>query len=254
MALLLSGDFERGLVEYEWRTRGAYAPVRAFTQPRWDGSPLAGRTILMYAEAALGDTIQFVRYACLAKAQGAKVIVECQRPLYRLLTRCRGIDHLVGRDDPLPTCDVWVQLMSLPYFFRTRLDTVPADIPYLGADPALVQQWRGELTALLGLKIGIAWKGSPHADADGRSIPVTEFAPLAAIPGVRLVSFRPRTSAAQATRVLKELGRTGASSWRDQSGQWSWRCHTWSACFSGWKRSLPDYSTQPDRRRSFDVW
>jgi hypothetical protein len=143
----------------------------------------------MYAEGGLGDTIQFVRYARLAQEQGATVVVECQRPLVRLLARCPGIDHLVAHGDALPAHDVEVPLLSLPYCFRTRLETIPAKVPYLWTDPGLVEQWRQELAAVIGLKIGINWQGS-KGDNDPRSIPLTAFAPLAAVPGVRLFSLQ----------------------------------------------------------------
>ncbi len=202
--LLLLGDYEQGLAEYEWRLRRADAPPRVFAQPRWDGSPLAGRTILLYGEPTellLGDTIQFVRYARLLKEQGGTVIVECPRPLLRLLSRCPGIDHLVGRGDPLPAHDVRAHLMSLAYLFRTRVDTIPAPIPYLEADAALVEQWRRELASVSGFKIGIAWNGSSKADAGGRSLPVTEFAPLAVVPRVRLISLQKGPGSEQLAEV-----------------------------------------------------
>jgi Flp pilus assembly protein TadD len=186
---LLLGDFQRGWAEYQWLWRRRHVSPRVFAQPRWDGSPLAGRTILLYADHGLGDTIQFIRYAGLVKEQGATVIVECQKPLRHLLARCPGIDTLVAGCDPLPHFDLQAALMSLPYLFQTRLDTIPAQIPYLWADPVLVEQWRPELTALRGFKIGIAWQGS-GGPKDPRSIPVREFAPLAAVPGVRLVSLQ----------------------------------------------------------------
>ncbi len=188
---LLLGDFDRGWPEFEWRWRLPGLRPRIFTQPRWDGSPLAGRTLLLYAEQGLGDTLQFVRYARLAKEQGATVIVECQKPLLRLLARCPGIDQLVGQGDPTPPHDVCAPLLSLPSLFRTTVDTIPAAVPYLEADPALVEQWRQELASLSGFKIGINWQGNPHYQHDRqRSLPLREFAPLAGLPGVRLVSLQ----------------------------------------------------------------
>jgi tetratricopeptide (TPR) repeat protein len=192
LVLLMQGDFEKGWSEYErfWRRRD-FGP-RVFAQPRWDGSPLAGRTILLHDAPGLGDTLQFVRYARLAKEQGATVILECQRELLRLLARCPGIDQLVARGDPLPAHDVRAQLLlSLPYCFRTRLDTIPAEIPYLWADPTLVEHWRPEVAALPGFKIGINWQGR-GGSKDPRSIPLREFAPLAAVPGVLLLSLQKR--------------------------------------------------------------
>jgi Flp pilus assembly protein TadD len=112
---LLRGDFEKGWTEFEWRWQYKDFPPRPFRQPRWDGTPLNGRSILLHAEQGLGDTIQFIRYAALVKELGGRVIVECQRSLVRLLAGCAGIDELVGQGAGLPDFDVHCPLFSLPY-------------------------------------------------------------------------------------------------------------------------------------------
>ena len=73
----------------------------------------------------------FIHYAPLVKRRNGTVIVECHRPLTRLLATCSGIDRLVGKGDVLPDFDVHAPLMSLPRIFQTRLDSIPASIPYL---------------------------------------------------------------------------------------------------------------------------
>src|SRR5205807_1543649 len=121
---------------------------------------LAGRTILLYAEQALGDTIQFIRYAPLVKARGGNVIVECQPSLLGLLGSCPGIDRLVPRGSPLPPFDVQIALLSLPGLLGTTLENISANVPYLAADPARVASWQIELGYRNEFKIGIAWQGS----------------------------------------------------------------------------------------------
>jgi tetratricopeptide (TPR) repeat protein len=192
LALLLLEDFERGWPEYEWRWRGDDAPPAvSLNRPRWDGSLLAGRTLLLWTEQGLGDTIQFVRYAGLAKAQGANVVLACPGALVPLLRSCRGIDRLVPQGEPLPPCDVHAPLMSLPLLFGTTAASVPADVPYLSADPALVQRWGPFLDPLPGFKVGIAWQGNPSYRDDGaRSVPLVQFEALAHVPGARLVSLQ----------------------------------------------------------------
>jgi tetratricopeptide (TPR) repeat protein len=188
---LLSGDFQRGWAEYQWRWKTKVSPPRDFRQPLWDGRPLEGSTILLHAEQGLGDTIQFVRYAALVQQRGGSVIVECPRPLASLLKSCAGIDRLVARGDPLPAFDVQAPLLSLPGIFQTTLDNLPATIPYLFADADLVQRWRQELACLAGLKIGIAWRGSPaHVNDRARSLPLRCFESLARLPGVHLLSLQ----------------------------------------------------------------
>ncbi len=69
---LLLGDYQRGWADYEWRWQCKKAfHLPAFSQPRWDGGALAGKTILLYAEQGLGDTLHFVRYAPRVKSYGA---------------------------------------------------------------------------------------------------------------------------------------------------------------------------------------
>jgi len=189
---LLSGDYRRGWPEYEWRWRCKRTiPLPPFSQPRWDGGPLQGRTILLSGEQGLGDTLQFVRYAPLVKALGGRVVLQCPNELLPLLSRMAGIDRLVAADAALPPFDVYAPLMSLPAAFHTTLETIPAEIPYLSADPGLVAHWRQELTGIRGFRVGIAWQGSPrHAWDRLRSTALEQFEPLAGVDGVRLISLQ----------------------------------------------------------------
>jgi hypothetical protein len=178
IAWLQMGDYERGWPEYEWRWQTEDFTPRSFRQPRWDGSPLEGRTILLHTEQGLGDTIQFIRYAPLVQQRGGVVLVEAAARLLPLLARCPGIDRLVARGTPLPAFDVETPLLSLPALFGTTLQTVPAAIPYLSAEPERLAHWRGELQGAAGLKIGIAWRGSASYRGDRqRSIPLRHFGP-----------------------------------------------------------------------------
>ena len=138
MIRLLQGDFERGWPEYEWRwlARGVRRIRPSFSQPLWDGSDLAGRTILLHAEGGLGDTLQFIRYAPLVKQRGGTVVLDTHPALVELLSRCQGIDHIIARGTPLPEFDVDVPLMSLPFIFRTRIETIPAAVPYIKVAPS----------------------------------------------------------------------------------------------------------------------
>jgi tetratricopeptide (TPR) repeat protein len=201
---LLRGDLERGWPDYEWRWRCArHSPMPDFTQPRWDGGTLDGRTILLYAEQGLGDTLHFVRYAPLVRARGGRVIVQCQGALIPLLSRSRGIDGLVAWGDGPPPFDVYVPLMTLPSLFHTTLERIPADIPYLFADPDLIAHWRRELAPIRGLRVGIAWQGSPRHPWDRhRSVSLNAFEPLARIEGVQLISLQQGHGAEQ----LRDLG------------------------------------------------
>ncbi len=191
MILLLLGDWEKGWEEYEWRWQTGDFPRYAFGRPRWDGSPLGGRSILLYSEQGLGDTIQFIRYVPLVKERGGRVIVQGHAPLLELLKSMPGIDHLLPGGERPPDFDVHAPLLSLPAIFRDPLDMVPATVPYLHADDKLVEKWRRELAPLNGKKIGIAWQGRPtHRGDKQRSIPLTKFTQLGKLPGVHLISLQ----------------------------------------------------------------
>jgi FkbM family methyltransferase len=191
LAWLRSGDFEGGWPEYEWRWGCKEFLPPSYPQPPWDGSPLAGRTILLYTEQGLGDTIQFIRYAPLVQQRGGRVIVACQKPLARLLARCPGIDQLVTKGEALPPFEVHAPLLSLPRLFGTTLASIPAEVPYLRADEALVAQWCRELAPIRAFKVGIAWQGSlKHRGDRHRSFRLAQLAPLARLAGVRLFSLQ----------------------------------------------------------------
>jgi tetratricopeptide (TPR) repeat protein len=192
---LRTGDFDRGWPEYEWRWRMKEYRPPPFRQPLWDGRPPDGRTILLNAEQGFGDTLQFIRYATLVKERGARVLVQCQRPLLRLLASCPGVDEVIGQGEELPAMDFHAPLLSLPGIFRTSLKTIPADVPYLFADLALIEHWRAELEPIAGFKVGIFWRGT--ATDPARIIPLACFASLAGLPGVRLVSLQKGPGAEQ---------------------------------------------------------
>src|SRR5262249_27414826 len=179
-AWLRMGDFEQGWPEFEWRWQRKDFPLRPFSQPLWDGSPLSGRTILLHAEQGLGDTLQFIRYAPLVKRYGGRVIVECQETLLSLLVTCRGIDGLLPKGSVLPHFDTHAPLLSLPRILGTTLTTVPAEVPYLFAQPEAMERWRVELGPVPAFKVGIAWQGNPaHVNDYHRSVSLARFEPLA---------------------------------------------------------------------------
>jgi hypothetical protein len=210
LALLLRGEYERGWPETEWLWRAKRpSPLAAFPQPLWDGSPLQGRTILLHTDQGLGDILQFIRYAPLVKQRGGlkgsepcgtplgeppapvTVLVQCYPALASLLSRCPGVDGVVPKGSPPPDFAVHALLQSLPGIFRTTLATVPAKVPYVFADPARAEHWRGELQDLSGFRIGIAWQGNvKHRWDRHRSIPLGHFEPLSRIAGVRLLSLQ----------------------------------------------------------------
>jgi len=191
MLRLKAGDFERGWTEYEWRWKQPRVRRPHTDAPLWDGSPLEGLTILLHAEQGKGDTIQFARYAAMIQERGGRVIVSAEPSMLPLLRMARGVDQLVSRDDSPPLHDVQAALLSLPACFGTTLESVPADVPYLAPSADLCERWKDELKDIGGFKVGIAWQGNPQYPGDkSRSIPLSQFAPLAALDGVTLFSLQ----------------------------------------------------------------
>ena len=164
----------------------------------------------MAAEGSLRDAFQFIRYARLVKDRGGRVIVRCARSLVPILESCRVADVFYGDDEPLPECDFEIPLTALPKVFRTVLDTIPAQVPYLSVDPSLVDSWKSQLADTRGFKVGIGWQdNAPCPGAGHGSIPLAHFAPLAAIPGVQLVSLQkgvPAEQLAEARFSVLDLG------------------------------------------------
>jgi tetratricopeptide (TPR) repeat protein len=182
--LLTLGKYEQGWRDYEWRWRAnlkLLAPPRKLSEPRWDGSPLNGRTILLHTEQGFGDAIQFARYIPLVADRGGRIILECQPELVRPLRTVRGVDRIITRGEALPRFDVHSPLMSLPLAFGTTLQTIPSQFPYLSADQAMSARWKTRLDPIPAkLKIGIVWAGSPKHRLDRqRSMTIDHLAPLA---------------------------------------------------------------------------
>jgi hypothetical protein len=157
--------------------------------PAWDGSPLNGKSILLYAEtgSGMGDTLQFIRYAPLVAARGGRVIVECQASLVRLLQRMAGIDLVIAIDDPLPPIAVQSALLSLPLCFGTTLDTIPATVPYLRTADRL--DW--DLPPDSRRKVGLVWGGNPeHVQDASRSCPVSALRRFLSHPEIAFYSLQ----------------------------------------------------------------
>jgi FkbM family methyltransferase len=200
VAHLSLGNFEQGWPGYGWRSLcQRHIPRWSFSQPSWDGSPLEGRPILLYTEQGLGDTLQFIRYAPMVQQRGGRVSVWCPPEAVSLLASCRGVEDLIT-EVSADWSGTHASLLSLPRILRTTLATIPAEVPYLSADAQRVEHWRREIETLLPAKwkktypkvrVGIAWQGSPkHPQDRKRSVPLRSFAPLAQLPGVRLISLQ----------------------------------------------------------------
>jgi hypothetical protein len=171
--------------------------------PRWNGEPTGDQPILIETEQGIGDAIQFAGFVAHLIRSGRRVQLLTLPMLAPLLRSLIGVDAVIADAQAAaePAPKHWLPLMSLPYVLKLPLDQVRFDVPYLSADPERVAQWRSRLGAT-GLRIGIAWQGNSENWLDaGRSLPLAAFEPIAAIPGVRLISLQKRPGAEQIGEV-----------------------------------------------------
>ena len=190
---LLKGDFDNGWREYRWRWRVGDLRRSQLNIPVWDGSELAGKTILLTAEQGLGDTLHFVRMAKLLQARGATTIVHCQAPLLALMQTDEELGTVFPNNIPWQQPVDWqCSLLDVADLLGMNVDSIPSQVPYLRAAPQLKQYWQQQLPTSPGtFRIGIAWQGNPDHQADAyRSLPLSCFERLAAIPNVELVSLQ----------------------------------------------------------------
>ncbi len=202
--LLMRGDLAEGWEEYEWRLRSTERKGPKFPENPWQGENLAGKHIYVQAEQGFGDTLQFARYMPILVARGAEVTMRVHQQLVTLMRESLPDITIIGdRGDPAPY--QWdAVLLSLPRTLKTRLETIPAQVPYLRAPAEAQSRWKVRFGKMKGLRIGIVWAGNPdHINDTRRSIDLSTLAPLFAVPGASFASLQFGSRAAD----LKKLKR-----------------------------------------------
>ncbi|MPY76287.1 MAG: tetratricopeptide repeat protein [Alphaproteobacteria bacterium] len=188
ITLLLDGALKDGFAEYEWRRKIPGFGNRHITGTAWDGSKPRGRTILVYAEQGLGDTLQFCRYAPLLARAGAKVVLACPEKLAPLLSTLDGPVEIVSNLDAVSFYDCQAPLMSLPHLMGTTLKTIPVSVPYLSVPPGAASPLPASQK---GSRIGLVWAGNPNnPNARHRSMPLEALRPLFALEGIEWISLQ----------------------------------------------------------------
>jgi hypothetical protein len=200
---LLQGDYRRGWEDYETSLlharRHADGPLQDIAY--WAGQPLRGKSILLSEPSGLGDTIQFWRFLPQIAAMGARISFLGLERMFRLLRSSPWAVRMLSERPAGEAFDYRCELWSLPRLLRTGLDDIPDAVPYLAADPDATARWSQWLGAGH-FNIGVCWQGNPDRKIDaGRSIPLAAFAPLARVPGVRLVSLQKNFGLEQLDRL-----------------------------------------------------
>ena len=185
LLLQLQGNLFEGLKAYEWRWRGPFRRfVRDFVRPLWLGDEaLDGKTILLSSEQGFGDAIQMIRYLPHLATKATKVIVEAPAPLATLFEAMAVAAEIIPRGESLPDFDVYCPLMSLPLAFKTDLDSIPDQTPYLRVPDDRQAVWEPLLANKTRPRIGLVWSGSTeHRNDRNRSIPLELFENLLKLP------------------------------------------------------------------------
>jgi tetratricopeptide (TPR) repeat protein len=203
---LILGNFQAGLEEHEWRWRTPALGLRprAFDRPLWLGdTPLEGKTILLHSEQGYGDALQMIRYAPALAARGATVLLEVPPGLVRLCASAPGVSTVMPTGERLPQFDLHCPLMSLPLAFGTRLETIPADVPYLRVERRIAAEWEARLGPKRAPRVGLAWAGNPVPP--NRSIPLERVVRLFDVP-VEFVSLQVEVNPADALTLRTAAG------------------------------------------------
>jgi tetratricopeptide (TPR) repeat protein len=203
LVLFMLGDLAAGLPAYESRldvdrksqyaASGVWATLSQLAAvPRWQGEPLRGRSLLIWTEQGIGDSLMMLRYLPKLVDRGAgKIVVYCAPALSGIF---RGkADLILDNRSPLPVgCfDLHCPIMSLPYVFKTTLDSIPNAVPYLAAAESFSSRWNKRLHDYPALKVGLAWAGNRALKSDRlRSFALERYAPLMTVPGVHFFSLQ----------------------------------------------------------------
>ncbi|NTV46949.1 MAG: tetratricopeptide repeat protein [Chlorobiales bacterium] len=201
LLMLSLGQFKDGWKYCEARyhmgikNRNTFAPN--FNFPQWQGESIVGKSLVIYCEQGLGDEIQFCRYVSVLKSQGDGYITWiCRKSLKALIKTLKAVDSVVTQEELtlIAPHDYWTFALSTPLHCRTTLDSIPATVPYLCANPEQVKIIAASLTPITEFKVGICWQGNPaHKNDVNRSPGIAAFKSLFKIPGVKFFTLQPGT-------------------------------------------------------------
>jgi hypothetical protein len=207
-SLLLTGQFEEGWKEYEWRFDLPSAPrlLPPNDRPLWDGKPMPDGTLMLIGDQGFGDTIQFCRYIPEVAKICPNLIIACSNEMRPIVMQQPGITQYFDRWENMPTFDAYSPMSGLPRLFGTNLTNIPAPIPYVKADPDKVEYWRKHIELLTPRgyrRLGLVWAGRPtHGNDFNRSMSLSQLGGLAQLDGVALLSLQMGPSQAEIGRYF----------------------------------------------------
>lgn len=213
-AYLALGDFDHGWPAYEYRWVNPPPYNQELKKYIENGGSIQNKTILVHAEYGLGDTLQFIRYAQQLKAMGARIVLESQPSLTKLLSLCPYLDQVICAGQPMPAHDFQVQLMSLPLILQTKIKEIPAQIPYLFADKTIIETWKQKISKHNNLMIGICWQADVHKnsqysvvnqDSVAKSIPLKLLSKISQLPNVSVYSLQKINGLEQIAELPKNI-------------------------------------------------
>jgi len=184
---LLIGEYEEGWQLFESRRHKADIKKNypSYSQPLWlSNESLEKKTILIHSEQGLGDSLQFCRYLLLLeKLNPKKIIFEIEKSLISIMQQLNNKLVIIEKSMPLPPFDYYCPLMSLPLAFKTKLETIPANIPYLKVDNVKNKHWQEQLGKKTKPRIGLVWSGSTkHTNDHNRSLKLQQASSLLKLP------------------------------------------------------------------------
>jgi len=190
---LLMGDFENGWENCAWRWQTGDKPAepRQYDAPFWEGEPLEGKTVFIYPEQGLGDTLQFARYLPIIEAGGGNVVFEIPSPLHRLFEKSDFAKYMVKEGEVPQQFDCHAPLLDIPQFMKTTFDTIPVQESYYVVEPELQKQWVERLARDEKFRVGIVWAGNPeHKNDHNRSIDPALFQLMTDLADVSVYSLQ----------------------------------------------------------------
>jgi len=219
LILLKRGGWAEGWDLYESRKQHPEhrAIFSRFPFPEWDGTSLAGKTLLVYPEQGLGDEIMFA--SCLpdvARSAG-HLIVECDPRLALLIARSLPGSSVFPRPRThsnewvrslSPQPDYQVAIGSLARYYRRTAQDFPRHPGYLQPAPGSVEAWRERLQDLgRGVRVGLSWRGGiPRTGRARRSFDLTSLAPLLYRPNCRFISLQYGNAREEIARMAEQTG------------------------------------------------